>query len=49
MFSLKSVAINWSSEKHLIVALSSIEAEYRGVAMATCKVAWLQKLLDDLG
>ena len=27
----------------------SIEAEYRGVAMAACEVAWLRKLLDDMG
>jgi regulator of sigma D len=29
--------------------LSSIEAEYRGAAMAACEVAWLRKLLVDLG
>jgi hypothetical protein len=29
--------------------LSSTEAEYRGAAMATCEVAWLRKLLGDLG
>ena len=49
MFSLGSAAISWSSKKQPTVALSSTEAEYRGVAMATCEVAWLQKLLADLG
>ena len=49
MFSLRSAVISWSSKKQLTVALSSIEAKYRGTAMATCEVAWLQKLLTDLG
>jgi len=29
--------------------LSSTEAEYRGDAMAACEIAWLRKLLRDLG
>jgi len=29
--------------------LSSIKAEYRGAAMATCEVTWLRKLLGDVG
>ena len=49
MFSLGSAAISWSSKKQPTVALSSTEAEYRGAAMAACEVAWLQKLLTDLG
>ena len=49
MFFLGSVAISWSSKKQPTVALSSTEAEYRGAAMAACEVAWLQKLLADLG
>ena len=48
MFSLGSVAVTWSSKKQPTVALSSTKAEYRGVAMATCEVVWLQKLLYDL-
>ena len=36
MFSLGSVAINWSSKKQLTVALLSIDANYRGAAMAAC-------------
>lgn len=31
------------------VVLLSTEAEYRGAAIATCEVAWLRKLLMDLG
>ncbi|MCO5551720.1 hypothetical protein L7F22_005224 [Adiantum nelumboides] len=49
MFSLGSASITWSSKKQPTVALSSTEAEYRGVAMAACEVAWLELLLGDLG
>ncbi|MCO5580093.1 hypothetical protein L7F22_033959 [Adiantum nelumboides] len=48
MFTLGSVAIPWSSKKQPTVALSSTKAEYRGVAIAACEVAWLRKLLTDL-
>ncbi|MCO5558643.1 hypothetical protein L7F22_012229 [Adiantum nelumboides] len=49
MFSLGTAAITWSSKKQPTVALSSTEAEYRGVAVAACEVAWLELLLGDLG
>jgi hypothetical protein len=49
MFSFGSGAINWSSKKQPIVALSSIEAEYRGATIVACEVVWLLKLLSDLG
>jgi hypothetical protein len=49
LFSFGSGAISWSSKKQPTVALSSMEAEYRGAAIATCEVVWLQKLLSDLG
>ena len=49
MFSLGSATISWSSKKQSIVALSSTEAEYRVVTMAAHEVAWLQKLLANLG
>jgi hypothetical protein len=39
MFSFGSAAITWSSKKQPTIALSSIEAEYRGAAMAACEVA----------
>ena len=38
VFSLDSEAISWSNKKKLIVALSSIEPEYRDVIIATCEV-----------
>ncbi|MCO5548280.1 hypothetical protein L7F22_001737 [Adiantum nelumboides] len=43
MFTLGSAAITWSSKKQPIVALPSIEVEYRGAAVA-CEIAWLHKL-----
>jgi len=49
MFSFGSVAITWSSKKQPTVALSSTKVEYRGVVTAACEVAWLYKLLGDLG
>ena len=49
MFSCGSGAISWSNKKYPISALSSIEAKYRGAIMAAYEVAWLRKLLDDMG
>jgi len=49
MFSFGSGVINWSSKKQPTIALSSTEAEYRGAAITTCEVVWLQKLFSDLG
>ena len=49
MFSLGNIAIAWSSNKQPIVTLSSTKVEYRGDAVATCGVAWLEMLLGDLG
>jgi hypothetical protein len=49
MFFFGSAAVTWSSKKQPTIALSSTEAEYRGAVMATCEVAWLRKLLGDLG
>ncbi|MCO5559932.1 hypothetical protein L7F22_013536 [Adiantum nelumboides] len=48
MFSFGSATVTWSSKKQPTVALSSTEAEYRGVVVAACEVAWLKKLLQDL-
>ncbi len=49
LFSFGSGVVSWSSKKQLTVALSSMEAEYRGAAIIACEVVWLQKLLLDLG
>ena len=37
--------ISWSSKKQSAIALSSIEAEYRGVVNAATQCLWLQGLL----
>ncbi len=49
MFSFGSGDVNWSSKKQPTIALSSTKAEYKGAAIVTCEVVWLQKLLSDLG
>ena len=38
----------WSSTKQLIVALSSIEAEYRGPLFVACEDVWLKCILKDV-
>ncbi|MCO5549138.1 hypothetical protein L7F22_002604 [Adiantum nelumboides] len=48
MFSFGSPAVTWSSKKQSTVALSSIEVEYGGAAIAAYEVAWLEMLLRDL-
>ena len=40
--------ISWKSEKHDVVAKSSAEVEYRAMALATCKLIWLKKLLHEI-
>jgi hypothetical protein len=49
MFSFRSGVVSWSSKKQPTVALLSMEAEYRSVAIVACEVVWLQKLLSNLG
>ena len=49
MFSFSKAAITWGSKKQPRVALSSTEAEYQGATVVAYEVAWLYKLLVDLG
>jgi hypothetical protein len=49
MFSFGSGAVSWSNKKQPIIALSSMEAEYRGVVIVACEVVWLQKIFSDSG
>lgn len=41
--------ISWSAKKQKTVSKSSTEAEYKGVAIATSELTWIQSLLKELG
>ena len=41
--------ISWKSKKQSVIALSSTEAEYRGVVNATTQCLWLQGILGECG
>eukprot|EP00253_Pinus_taeda_P030699 PITA_30699 len=47
--SLGSGPICWSRKKQAAIALSSVEAEYRGVVNITIQALWLQHFLTELG
>ena len=40
--------VTWRSKKQKVVALSSAEVEFRGVAKARTNILWLKKLLCEL-
>ncbi|RVW58710.1 Retrovirus-related Pol polyprotein from transposon RE1 [Vitis vinifera] len=41
--------VTWKSKKQNVVARSSVEAEFRGMALGLCEALWLRLLLQDLG
>ncbi|BBG93508.1 ABC-2 type transporter family protein, partial [Prunus dulcis] len=41
--------VTWRSKKQNVVALSSAEAEFRGMTKGICELLWLRKLLTELG
>mgnify|MGYP004622524293 FL=1 len=41
--------VTWRSKKQNVVARSSAEAEFRGMAFGLCEALWLRLLLQDLG
>lgn len=47
-FYLGLTLISWKSKKQPMVSKSSSEAEYRGMAQATCEAQWIVYLLKDL-
>ena len=49
VFSFGSFVVTWSCKKQPTFALSRTEAEYRGALVAACEVAWLCKLISNLG
>ena len=40
--------ISWKSKKQDVAAMSSAEAEYRVMTLATCELIWLKQLLQEL-
>ena len=47
-FLLGDYLISWRSKKQIVVARSSIEAEYRTLEATTTELIWLRWLLQDL-
>ena len=41
--------VTWKSKKQKVVALSSAEAEFRGMAKGLCELLWLKRLLAEIG
>ncbi|GJR80320.1 putative ribonuclease H-like domain-containing protein [Tanacetum coccineum] len=41
--------VTWQRKKQKVVALSSAEAEFRGIARGITEVLWIQKLLIKIG
>jgi transposase InsO family protein len=41
--------VTWRSKKQQVVARSSAEAEFRGMAVGICELLWIKSLLKDLG
>ena len=40
--------VTWRSKKQSVVALSSFEAEFRGIVKGVTEILWLKKLLSEL-
>ena len=41
--------VTWRSKKQKVVALSSAEAEFRGIRSGLTEILWLRKLMTELG
>lgn len=41
--------ISWKAKKQSVVARSTVEAEYRAMALTVCEVTWQHSLLKDMG
>lgn len=41
--------VTWRSKKRKVVALSSAEAEFRGIARGLAEALWIRKLLKEIG
>jgi hypothetical protein len=49
VFGIGSRVVSWSNKKKPFVSLSSTEAKYKTLCVATCEVVWLRRLLQDVG
>ena len=47
-FHIGSGAISWASKKQSVVALSTAEAEYVSLALASCQALWIRWILSKL-
>uniref|UniRef100_A0A803MX03 Uncharacterized protein n=1 Tax=Chenopodium quinoa TaxID=63459 RepID=A0A803MX03_CHEQI len=41
--------VTWRSKKQKVVALSSAEAEFRGIAKGITEILWIRKLMSEIG
>ena len=41
-------SISWKSKKQPTISKSSTKSEYRALAVVTCEIIWVAKLLQDL-
>ena len=41
--------VTWKSKKQKVVAVSSAEAEFRGIAKGLAELLWIRKLMFELG
>ena len=41
--------VTWRSKKQKVVALSSAEAEFRGISKGVCELLWLRSLITEIG
>lgn len=48
LFFMSRGAISWFSRKQSVVGLSTTEAEYIGLSIATQEALWLRRLLSDI-
>eukprot|EP00253_Pinus_taeda_P001596 PITA_01596 len=44
-FNIESMAITWSKKKQNTISLSSAEAKYQVMCVATCEAVWLRRLI----